>query len=107
LKNCVCTEDDYECEFGFTRKIGSLECQPEDPNLTAPHCTSGNFFYMDAYRRVPGDTCEGGWAPQKVAVPCPQKSPFTRGAYSILLVLFLLCVLLGGIIFSPALPCVF
>eukprot|EP00386_Alphamonas_edax_P014095 GDKI01043378.1.p1 GENE.GDKI01043378.1~~GDKI01043378.1.p1 ORF type:complete len:717 (+),score=231.79 GDKI01043378.1:264-2153(+) len=99
-RNCPCSQQDYLCEFGFTRKVNSLECVPEDPTLTAPHCTSSSFFYMDAYRKVPGDTCEGGWVPPKVPVPCPQTAPFSRSALSVLFVVFLLVVALGAVQFA-------
>lgn len=79
-KNCTCTERDYECEFGFTRAINSLECVPEDPELTHEECTSSGIFFVNAYRKIPGDTCVGGWTPQKVPVMCPASSPFSKRA---------------------------
>eukprot|EP00916_Digyalum_oweni_P022087 GHVL01036659.1.p1 GENE.GHVL01036659.1~~GHVL01036659.1.p1 ORF type:complete len:231 (+),score=54.38 GHVL01036659.1:240-932(+) len=95
-KNCYCSIEDYECEFGFKRSLGSLECQPEE-NLSAPTCASGNFFLLDAYRKVPGDTCEGGWVPSKAAVPCPPSSPFSRAAITVLFVVLCLVLALGGV----------
>uniref|UniRef100_A0A0G4F4M6 VPS10 domain-containing protein n=1 Tax=Chromera velia CCMP2878 TaxID=1169474 RepID=A0A0G4F4M6_9ALVE len=77
-KNCECSEEDFECEFGFTRKVGSTTCSPEDPDLTAESCATGGYVYTDAYRKVPGDTCEGGWVPPKVSVPCPARSLFSK-----------------------------
>jgi len=33
---------------------------------------------VDAYRKIPGDGCEGGWQPQKVQMTCPSgKSSFS------------------------------
>uniref|UniRef100_A0A0G4FQ72 VPS10 domain-containing protein n=1 Tax=Chromera velia CCMP2878 TaxID=1169474 RepID=A0A0G4FQ72_9ALVE len=93
-KNCECTEEDFECEFGFARKIGSTVCAPEDPNLTADTCTAGGFFYMDAYRKVPGDTCEAGWVPSQVPVPCPAHAPFSRTALIVLGVVLVAAVAL-------------
>ena len=79
-KNCTCTERDYECEFGFTRAINSLECVPEDKLLTQEGCVSSGVFLASAYRRIPGDTCVDGWQPPKVPVLCPQSSPFSKSA---------------------------
>jgi len=84
--SCPCAMNDYECEVGFTRSVGSSICKQEDPNLSAPGCTSSNYFFMDAYRKVPGDDCTGGWVPEKVAVPCPYHAPFSRGAKTVLIV---------------------
>mmetsp|Transcript_5993 Transcript_5993/g.13214 ORF Transcript_5993/g.13214 Transcript_5993/m.13214 type:complete len:851 (-) Transcript_5993:201-2753(-) len=85
-KNCQCTEEDFDCELGFSRKIGSTECRFTDENvMTVPDkCTTSGFYYVDAYRKVVGDSCEGGWQPAKVGVPCPANSRFSRGAISVL-----------------------
>ena len=37
-----------------------------------------------AYRKVVGDTCEGGYVPQQVAVPCPANSRLSDGARGVL-----------------------
>jgi len=73
-KVCSCTKEDYACDVGFTRALGSTECMfsgPEFlPDRFVPSICSGTFA-LDAYRKVPGDICEGGWAPTPVQVPCP------------------------------------
>eukprot|EP00927_Polykrikos_kofoidii_P066198 TRINITY_DN61841_c0_g1_i1.p1 TRINITY_DN61841_c0_g1~~TRINITY_DN61841_c0_g1_i1.p1 ORF type:complete len:870 (-),score=172.66 TRINITY_DN61841_c0_g1_i1:108-2717(-) len=85
-KNCPCTEQDFECEMGFSRKIGSNDCRVADESLTqAPDkCTSSSFYMAVAHRKVSGDTCEGGYQPSQVAVPCPANSKLSQGAISIL-----------------------
>ncbi|GAW82569.1 sortilin [Plasmodium gonderi] len=93
-KSCECTPEDYECETGFTRKVGSYECKPNDPTLTIEGCTSSSYFYANAYRKVPGDICVNGWVPEKVPVPCPSHSPFNRTAKSILFILFILGIIM-------------
>ncbi|SCM09662.1 sortilin, putative [Plasmodium chabaudi adami] len=89
-KLCDCTPEDYECETGFTRKVGSFECKPTDSTLTIEGCTSSSYFYATAYRKVPGDVCVNGWVPEKVPVPCPDYSPFNNSAKSILFILFIM-----------------
>ncbi|KEG04583.1 sortilin, putative [Plasmodium vinckei vinckei] len=89
-KLCDCTPEDYECEAGFTRKVGSFECKPTDSTLTIEGCTSSSYFYATAYRKVPGDVCVNGWVPEKVPVPCPDYSPFNNSAKSILFILFIM-----------------
>ncbi|PHJ18265.1 sortilin [Cystoisospora suis] len=105
--------EDYECEFGFTRAVGSTQCVPTDAATAAAvtaaglsqfadpedaaaaaACTSSSFFYTSAYRKVPGDVCEGGWKPEKVAVPCPAHSPVSRGGKMVLLLLLVIVMVL-------------
>ncbi|KFH09097.1 putative sortilin, partial [Toxoplasma gondii VAND] len=112
-KVCPCTMEDYECEFGFTRAIGSTQCvatdaaaaaaatatglaqfADESDAAAAAACTSSSFFYTSAYRKVPGDVCEGGWMPEKVAVPCPAHSPVSRGGKTVLLLLLFIVVVM-------------
>lgn len=88
-KNCKCTEEDFECEMGFVRKVGAdsvSACRFADDGSVPipPKCTSSDIFYADAYRKVVGDTCEGGWTPKPLAVPCPAGSKLSRGALSVL-----------------------
>jgi len=85
-KNCACTESDFVCEMGFSRKVGSLDCKLSDESvMNAPKtCTSSSFYYVDAHRKVVGDLCEGGWQPQKAGVPCPANSKMSSGAMSVL-----------------------
>jgi hypothetical protein len=99
-KNCACTEENYECEMGFARKVGATECRPTDDGSAAPHkCTTSDFFYMDAYRKVVGDTCENGWVPQKVPVPCPSSSRLSRGAQGVLFIVACAAVMMGSVMF--------
>ncbi|CBZ51174.1 putative sortilin [Neospora caninum Liverpool] len=112
-KVCPCTMEDYECEFGFARSIGSTQCvatdaaaaaaatatglaqfTDENDAAAAAACTSSSFFYTSAYRKVPGDVCEGGWMPEKVAVPCPAHSPVSRGGKTVLLLLLFIVVVM-------------
>jgi len=98
-KNCACTEMNYNCEMGFARKIDSLECKLTEDYATlmgVPEtCTSSDFFFGMAHRKVVGDSCEGGWQPQKVAVPCPANSKLSRGAYSVLSTVFFIALAMG------------
>lgn len=96
-KNCACGEENFECEMGFTRKVGSTECKFTDDGTipVPPKCTSSDFFYMDAHRKVIGDTCEGGWTPQKLAVPCPAGSKMSKGAMSVLGTLGTVALIMG------------
>ncbi|CAK8989334.1 unnamed protein product [Durusdinium trenchii] len=84
-KNCECTQEDFECEVGFTRPVGSTECRfADDGSIKIPlSCARNDHFFANGYRKVVGDTCEGGWQPQQVSVACPAK-PMSKGAWSVL-----------------------
>merc|ERR1712107_489985 len=47
--------------------------------------------------KVVGDSCVGGWQPQKYAVPCPLESRLTKGAYSVLGTISMIAIILTGI----------
>jgi hypothetical protein len=85
-KPCACTETSFECEAGFKRQIGETTCKYANDGTipVPPSCTSSDFFRVQGYRKVIGDSCEGGWAPEKVAVPCPPNSKLSKGAMSVL-----------------------
>jgi hypothetical protein len=79
VKNCTCTEEDYECESGFVRKIGSLECLPEnvadymfDEDGNPGVCATAEQFEADSHRLVSQDTCKGGWRPKKFTISCAE-----------------------------------
>jgi len=76
-KKCSCTQADYFCEVGFTRNVGSTECifggVELMPERFAPTVCRSSYA-SPAYRKVPGNLCEGGWTPPTVEVPCPGMS---------------------------------
>ncbi|TRZ00980.1 hypothetical protein DNTS_010319 [Danionella cerebrum] len=64
---CVCTLDDYLCDFGFYRKENSSECleQAELKNHDLEICIHGRKEQLQTkgYRKIPGDKCTGGNQP--------------------------------------------
>jgi len=73
---CPCKPSSYECEVGFSRSIGSEDCKLESPHAlqrqTEMRCNLGALeYFADAYRRVPGDVCKGGWRPRQLPLACP------------------------------------
>ncbi|EEQ99784.1 sortilin, putative [Perkinsus marinus ATCC 50983] len=98
--NCPCTFEDYHCALGFARTLGETECKPVDVDAVLTpeemECTSSSAYFADAYRRVPGDTCEGGFVPAQAQVPCPSSSPLSKAAWvAVGLVVFFIIVLIG------------
>jgi len=84
IEPCVCTKEDFECDFGYERAESTDEtgetafngpCIPMkeksehfDPQ-SGKECSNGRATYeiSKGYRRVAGDVCLGGaeWAPEE------------------------------------------
>mmetsp|Transcript_24086 Transcript_24086/g.75500 ORF Transcript_24086/g.75500 Transcript_24086/m.75500 type:complete len:904 (+) Transcript_24086:63-2774(+) len=100
-KNCPCTEKDFECEMGFARKVGSMECVfTNDGSIPIPpRCKSEDDFRAVSHRKVVGNGCEGGWRPQKAVVQCPRTAKLTKGAASMLGSVAMVGTIMGAIFF--------
>jgi len=77
VKNCTCTDEDFECESGFVRSVESMKCLPEHPSDFYEDeegnkgvCGDKDWHDMDAYRKVAGGSCTNGWSPEKFRLPC-------------------------------------
>jgi len=73
-KKCPCVTQDFQCEVGFARAIGSTSCEYGGQELMPTRVTPmdcKSTYQTPAYRKVPGDVCEGGWQPGVTEVPCP------------------------------------
>jgi len=96
-KQCTCTQEDFACDIGFVRGLGSKECvfggHDMMPSRFVPTLCQKSFS-TDAYRKVPGDLCDGGWYPSKVEVPCPSNADVKHFAK-----FGLMSVLVVGLIF--------
>ncbi|CAL1538547.1 unnamed protein product [Lymnaea stagnalis] len=61
-QKCPCTEEDYECDFGFHRLAGSTKCvrQSEIKSEDIDICTKGHVdkLITVGYRLIPGDQCD-------------------------------------------------
>lgn len=110
VKNCACTQEDYVCDIGFVRSLGSLECKYGGdsmmPTALKPATCSGTFT-RSAYRKVAGDRCEGGWEPSPVAVPCPSGRSGGNNetwAFGAIVLLAVVYWARGGNMSPPSLP---
>ncbi|CAD8167582.1 unnamed protein product [Paramecium pentaurelia] len=80
IETCPCIEDDWECDFGFYRKIEGGPCVPiadkfeedDTPDLLKPpvNCKQ-TYMKTQGYRKVSGDYCQGGIDLSPVETPCP------------------------------------
>uniref|UniRef100_A0A673AZX7 Sortilin-like n=1 Tax=Sphaeramia orbicularis TaxID=375764 RepID=A0A673AZX7_9TELE len=79
---CLCTREDYLCDYGYYRHVNTSECvrQPSTPNKTLELCLNGeeDELLTAGYRKVPSDRCEGGFSPQlsvqTIIRPCGVKT---------------------------------
>jgi hypothetical protein len=64
IKPCDCTEDDWECEYGFHRDETSNACLPVDPKYkivsTKPDPCFGWYYESTEYKKSPGNMCTNG-----------------------------------------------
>ncbi|XP_070709817.1 sortilin [Pempheris klunzingeri] len=79
---CLCTREDYLCDYGYYRHVNTSECvrQSSSANKTLELCLNGeeDELLTAGYRKVPSDRCEGGFGPQlavqTVIRPCGVKT---------------------------------
>lgn len=70
-ENCPCTEMDFECDVGYKR-TESGQCEPvKQITVEPPEECSGYYTVSKGYRRIPGDTCEGGGEYDPIRLACP------------------------------------
>ncbi|KAK5876499.1 hypothetical protein CesoFtcFv8_025848 [Champsocephalus esox] len=77
---CLCTREDYVCDYGYYRHVNTSECVRQNAaNKTLELCLNGeeDELLTAGYRKVPSDRCEGGFnlqlAVQTVIRPCGVK----------------------------------
>ncbi|XP_029317901.1 LOW QUALITY PROTEIN: sortilin [Cottoperca gobio] len=122
---CLCTREDYLCDYGYYRHINTSECLRQNAkNKTLELCLNGeeDELLTAGYRKVPSDRCEGGFnsqlAVQTVIRPCgvkPSPGPPARSSSPIThfdtprerLVLILVCTGAGVIVLVAIVSAVF
>jgi len=78
--SCVCTEADFECDMNYIRNKGGKCEAVQDPfknsenrQLTEKEedCAFEGFYYLSqGYRKIPGNSCQGGLKLDPVRKPC-------------------------------------
>lgn len=104
VRHCACTEKDYECDFGYSRELDGGPCVRDlavHINYTemAPFpCPVGtNFEVSTGYRKVAGDTCQGGVHHPMAWVPCPNTQWHHRVSHSGWVVFLLVLMLVAAL----------
>lgn len=71
---CKCTDRDWECDNGFSREPGSVVCV-QDPHFVLetgpPALCSGYYHISNGYRKVSGNSCQGGVDHSPKYIRCP------------------------------------
>ncbi|KAL4495635.1 hypothetical protein ABPG72_014104 [Tetrahymena utriculariae] len=84
IEECPCTQEDWECDFGFYRKENELECIPMNDhyspdNLAKPPADcSWSYIVSKGYRKIPGVFCQGGIDLSPEYKECPPKITVPR-----------------------------
>lgn len=64
-RNCLCSEEDFECEFNYRRDPVSHKCvlvPGAAPLASEPNCAWNQSFWHERteFRKIPYSSCEGG-----------------------------------------------
>lgn len=74
-ENCECTDENFECDYGYI-KNGEGKCvsiAKEKPAAGECRLTTDTYMGSSGYRKVPGDTCVGGFdKSQRVKKACSE-----------------------------------
>ena len=77
-ENCECTHRDFECDWNYERQESTGLCIQVGPQRDPiEDCNDESrpeaYFPVTGYRRIPGDTCQGGVEQSKMGSPkkCP------------------------------------
>ena len=79
VKLCDCTDEDYECDIGYSRDKPGDPCtsivkknQNETDTITIPPDCKEYFTMSKGYRKIPGDVCINGINFDPIIIPCNQ-----------------------------------
>ncbi|NP_001119937.1 sortilin 1b precursor [Danio rerio] len=115
---CVCTLDDFLCDFGYYRKEKSSECieQAELKGHDLEICIHGKKEQLQTsgYRKIPGDKCEGGKQPERKVIdlskrcvsdlldPQPLNNPQSEQStsHTAPIIAMVIAILLTGLVFG-------
>lgn len=87
-ENCQCSEMDFECDSDYKR-TESGQCETvKDLIVEPPEDCDGYYTISKGYRRIPGNTCDGGGEYDPLKLSCPgQWGIFTFKTFIVVLIL--------------------
>lgn len=81
ISACVCTNEDYECDFGYEKAKNSCrKASWLDESFVPVECEEGGKYYQSrGFRKIPVDVCNENDADKtkydKIEVDCPSAAP--------------------------------
>ncbi|KAF7668792.1 hypothetical protein LDENG_00287140 [Lucifuga dentata] len=120
---CLCTFDDFLCDFGYYREENSTVCveQPDLKGKVLEFCLQGKEekLVTSGYRKIPGDKCEGGVNPERTEIDLskrcvsdqllPEEQTETHSSRTVLIVITVIIVFLlsvaAGVVFVKKYVC--
>jgi hypothetical protein len=93
VKHCDCSDDDYECDYGFARSYLSDPCTPINGNLhnindhAPPENCHNTYTISKGYLKIPGNVCENGVKYDPIVIPCPNRLLLNLGKISLVLLI--------------------
>ncbi|XP_018589458.2 sortilin-like [Scleropages formosus] len=118
---CLCTLDDFLCDFGYYRQENSSECmeQQDLKGHILEFCLHGRKEQLQTtgYRKIPGDKCESGIVPERKVIdlstkcvsnllePEPLASSSSSATIVVAVVLVLLVSAVAGVLFVKKYVC--
>lgn len=79
---CPCTEEDFECDMGYSKQEGPQRCEPtknfDTAQLVPAHCED-TYLVGDGYRKLSTSHCQGGVDHPRTPRKCPGKWGFLGG----------------------------
>lgn len=111
VEHCSCTEDDYQCDFGFARLGPGQPCvsinKPKSPlpspsveSYPAPAICDKFYTISRGYRKVPGNTCVNGVNFDPIIIPCPYTGFLGRLGVVFFVVVFALIFVVVFFVFN-------
>ncbi|KAI8640138.1 hypothetical protein BD408DRAFT_445362 [Parasitella parasitica] len=84
VRNCSCTEEDYECDFNFIRDSNNKCVLVPGYSPLEPTCDGTRDFYYTptGYRKIAASSCQGGKELEKIGADqmwCPGASHSSSG----------------------------
>ena len=95
-EDCLCTEEDWECDINFSRSIDG-PCIPDEDNeinYTPPDDCTDTYEVSQGYRKIVGDTCFDGIDHFSLILPCPSKyfAKSNTTSYVYIIILLFWCI---------------
>jgi hypothetical protein len=107
VKFCDCTDEDYECDYGFARSYINDPCTPIDKSTKnqtnlyePPEDCHGHYTISKGYRKIPGDVCINGVKYDPIVLQCPNKLLLSLGKFTLFLIIGFIAIGLFMICFN-------